>query len=270
MATAQAILTGTATPPPPNLATATYTPLPTNTPPLYWLDEVTPWSISPTPSRTPAPPIPKALRGKILFLSDRQSAAGEDPKVFALDPATGRVALVTGSWPHALASIRDRYSPDGKYMTGVRDWTVDVEKIVDEAVTVDQMPGYQVYVIQLSDGFTWGLTFSRTSYDPAWSPRGDLIAFVSQEEEGKQPDHNASGGDEIYVITPQGKEKRRLTFNTWEWDKHPTFSPDGSKIVYYSNQETGRKQLWIVNTDGSGRRVLLHSPYNDWDPVWVK
>jgi TolB protein len=80
----------------------------------------------------------------------------------------------------------------------------------------------------------------------------------------------ANGADEIFVVNPQGKEKKRLTFNTWEWDKHPTFSPDGSQIVFYSNRGSGRRQLWVMNADGSNQRVLLPSAYNDWDPVWIK
>jgi len=72
------------------------------------------------------------------------------------------------------------------------------------------------------------------------------------------------------VVTPQGKNQRRLTENSWEWDKHPSFSRDGSRIVFWSNRLTGTRQLWIMNVDGSQPRRLLDSPYNDWDPVWIK
>jgi TolB protein len=103
-------------------------------------------------------------------------------------------------------------------------------------------------------------TMDRFSYDPAWSPGGEWIAFVSTE----------GGNDEIFLIRPDGSDLRRLTTNTWEWDKHPTWSPDGSQIVFWSNRESGRRQLWIMNADGSNPRELLESPYNDWDPIWVK
>jgi len=106
---------------------------------------------------------------------------------------------------------------------------------------------------QLTTGANW-------SYDPVWSPQGDRIAYVSTEP----------GNDEIFVINVNGGEPRRLTSNTWEWDKHPTWSPDGNQIVFYSNRGTGRRQLWIMNADGSGQRMLMESPANDWDPIWVK
>ena len=79
-----------------------------------------------------------------------------------------------------------------------------------------------------------------------------------------------TGNDEIFLIGLDGVNVQRLTNNTWEWDKHPSWSPDGSQIVFWSNRETGRRQLWIMNADGSKQRPLLDSPYNDWDPIWVK
>ncbi len=103
-------------------------------------------------------------------------------------------------------------------------------------------------------------TLKGASYDPAWSPTGEWIAFVSTD----------SGGDEIYRVNPDGSVTQRLTFNTWEWDKHPSWSPDGSRIVFYSNRDSGRRQLWMMNNDGSGQVNLSNNEYNDWDPVWVR
>jgi TolB protein len=102
--------------------------------------------------------------------------------------------------------------------------------------------------------------FGRDSYDPAWSPTGEWIAFVSSNP----------GNDEIYRITPDGSVVERLTNNNWEWDKHPTWSPDGSQIVFFSNRDVGRPQLWIMNANGSGQRNLLSSDDEDLYPVWTR
>ncbi len=242
LATANVLLTGTPTPTPPNLATATFTPRPTSTPVYIWLDELV-GTPTPTLSPTPTPPpIPASLRGKILFLSDRSGKTA----VYMLDPASGRVAVLTAPWPYDLARRQESLSPDGQSWAYVKNDGRNVP---------------QVYIHSEYYGGDWQVTFTTDmSYDPVWSPLGDTLAFVSTE----------GGNDDIYTIGTDGKNQKRMTFNQWEWDKHPSFSPDGSQIVFWSNRLTGHKQLWIMNADGSGQRLLLESPYNDWDPVWVK
>ena len=98
------------------------------------------------------------------------------------------------------------------------------------------------------------------AYDPAWAPNADVIAFVSTEP----------GNDETYTINVDGSGLQRLTSNAWEWDKHPSWSPGGTQIVFYSNRHTGRPQIWIMNADGSGQRNISDNEYSEWDPVWIK
>jgi len=199
-------------------------------------------TVAPTPT---TPPIPAVLKGKILFLSDRLGG----PSVYMLDPDTGRVALLTARWPYDVALQKESVSPDGLARAYVQN---------------DGHGVPQVYVSSSYYGSSWQVTFaSRMSYDPVWSPDGGQLALVSAEP----------GNDEIYVVDVDGKNLRRLTVNQWEWDKHPSWSPKGAgpaRIVYWSNEGSGRRQLWIMSADGTGRRTLLDSPYNDWDPVWVK
>lgn len=240
-ATAVALTTGTFTPTPSNLVTATFTPYPTPLPLLIYLDQPTP-----TPVATPTPStVPQELVGKILFFSDRDSRT----QLYALDPSTGQLAYVTQEWPYHVARMAETRSPDGRFALVVQN------RLEDRTQTP------QVFLYDEQYNALIGLTATTGgSYDPVWSPRGDRIAFVSQE-----PDN-----DEIYTINPDGSDLQRLTVNHWEWDKHPSWSPDGAQIVFWSNRETGRRQLWVMNSDGSQQRRLLESPYNDWDPVWVK
>jgi hypothetical protein len=235
LATAAALTTGTWTPLPRNAVTATPQPL------LLFLDEMPP---TPGPSPTPFG-IPPELSGKILFLSDRSGMTS----VYAFDPATGRIALVSQPWVYDMARAAEPRSPDGQFAVVVQN------RLERDA----QVP--QLYIYSFQYGDTRELTRTTgASYDPAWSPRGDRVAFVSLEP----------GNEEIYVINVDGSNLQRLTQNTWEWDKHPSWSPDGSQIVFWSNRGSGRRQLWVMNADGSGQRTLFDSPFNDWDPVWVK
>jgi hypothetical protein len=254
-ATAVAVTTGTFTPIPRDAVTPTSQPRAT---PLPLLVPVTPQP-TPTPTSTPPSAIPQALFGKILFYSDRTGSTSS-PQLYALDPATGQLSWVTQDWPYALAQARDRRSPDGHY-------AADVQTVTDVTGTNPQTGAPSatkstavIFVRDLQYQTSHELTtHDRFSYDPAWSPAGDQIVFVSRDS-----------SDEIYAMNADGSNPRRLTNNTWEWDKHPSWSPDGKQIVFWSNRGTGRRQLWIMNADGSNQRPLLASSDNDWDPIWVK
>jgi hypothetical protein len=244
-ATAVALTTGTFTPMPPNMVIATNTPLATATPTTPLISSLADMTPTPTPTATRPPPdvLPAQLRGQILFLSDRNDGRTQ---VFALNPNTGELSMLNERWPYDLAKSKETLSPNGQFTAIVQEDHARVPqvKLLDHQYNV---------IVDLTRTNGW-------SFDPAWSPQGDRIVFVSQEP----------GNDEIYTIAPDGTDMQRLTHNGWEWDKHPSWSPDGSQIVFWSNRETGRNQLWIMDRDGGSQRRLHDSPANDWDPVWVK
>jgi TolB protein len=85
--------------------------------------------------------------------------------------------------------------------------------------------------------------------DPAWSPDGRKIAFVSDR----------TGNSEVYVMNADGTGQRNLTRNP-AFDADPTWSPDARKIAFASNRD-GKYGVYVMNADGSGqRRVAQHSP----------
>ena len=76
-------------------------------------------------------------------------------------------------------------------------------------------------------------------------------------------------GADIFTYNLKTKEKRNLTNtggDTWGEDYQPSFSPDGRQIAYtYSGSPEDRTDppfrydLWIMNSDGSGKRKLAIS-----------
>ena len=199
-----------------------------------------------TPSATPIPiPTPQELIGKIAFLSDRDG--GE--QVFIMDPDGGNQTRLADRSVYETALERDAYSADQRYQAFVK------KPLGGRRAPTIFFYDYEYQVEQTVTAMGSGIT-----YAPAWSPVSDEIAFVA----------TVTGNDEIWVINRDGTGERQLTYNDWEWDKHPSWSPDSSQIVFWSNRVTGRKQIWFMNADGSDQRNLSGNPYNDWDPVWIK
>jgi Tol biopolymer transport system component len=83
------------------------------------------------------------------------------------------------------------------------------------------------------------------------------------------PGGNLTGHSDVYTINPDGTARRQLTHvSATQAAGAPDWSPDGTKIVYESNQ-TGDYRIWVMNADGSGQRQLTNDPgFADLEPAW--
>jgi Tol biopolymer transport system component len=73
--------------------------------------------------------------------------------------------------------------------------------------------------------------------------RNGKIAFVS-------------AGD-VWVVDPDGNGLTNLTHSPAR-EAYPTWSPEGTRIVFSSNRG-GRRELWIMDVTGEGPRRLTHN-----------
>src|SRR5262249_32929336 len=74
------------------------------------------------------------------------------------------------------------------------------------------------------------------------SPKGERALFAAR-------------GD-IFTLPIEHGYARNLTHSSNAHDRAPTWSPDGSKIAYISDQ-TGEEEIWIAAEDGSSKPVQL-------------
>ena len=94
-------------------------------------------------------------------------------------------------------------------------------------------------------------TDTASANDPAFSPDGSRIAFVSQRD----------GNAEIYVMNADGTGVTRVT-NDPQGDGRPAFSADGQSIVFHSSRTAGKQQIWSVNVDGTGLTQITKDSVN--------
>ena len=106
---------------------------------------------------------------------------------------------------------------------------------------------------------------SGPTFDPAWSPDGQMIAFVGRV--GLTAGPVTGLGEPIYVVRADGSGLRNLTPKPVGTYAAPTWSPDGRKLAFVSDRE-GNSDVYVMNADGSGQRSLTRNPAYDADPAW--
>ncbi|MFQ5743430.1 MAG: TolB family protein [Acidobacteriota bacterium] len=105
---------------------------------------------------------------------------------------------------------------------------------------------------------------------PAWSPKGDKIAYWSGD---------ARGFGQVWVMRSDGTHPRQLTHSV-----KSEYTPDGSsanapawlfskRIACWSGIEHRYGQIWTMNADGSDQRVLVSDVKvipmrTSWQPVF--
>jgi TolB protein len=123
----------------------------------------------------------------------------------------------------------------------------------------------EMFLLDVTTGRVRPLTADHAwTTDPAWSPDGTRIAYVSTKD----------GQTDIYVMGLADGEITRLTHDGG-WNGNPTWSPDGSWIMFDSARDgvnpsphNNFRNLFLVRPDGTDLRRLTHLPRYNGSPSW--
>jgi len=165
-------------------------------------------------------------------------------------------------------------------------WSPDGAKVA-LASDRDQAGFSSIYVMNTNGSNQTRLTFSGSGFrdeQPSWSPNGARLAFVSTRDSAletwQETDDDGNVitksklrvNKEVYVMNANGSNPLRLT-NTFENDDSPSWSGDGTKIVFRSDRERDccdpNAQVWMMNPDGNGQVNISGNGFGDYSASWT-
>jgi len=154
-------------------------------------------------------------------------------------PAEGGDARQLTRGPHD--DTHPTWSPDGRELAFARDGKLWVLRVA----------GARIHQLTKELG--------GDARDPAWAPSGKLIAY----------DYRRAGysSREIWVVRPDGSGAREVTHLDHS-SSQPSWSPDGTRIAFASDERRNHSEIYTIKLDGSGLHIETATAIDTIDPAW--
>jgi len=237
----------------------------------------------------------------IAFLSDRDDGAEKDDatvQVWLMDRAGGEARRLTDFkgavsdivWSpdsKKLALIVEDAKPDGPKQKKADDDSDSAKSkpiVIDRFYFKEDITGYlgkerqHLYVFDLASRKAERIVPGAfDEYEPAWSPDGKSIAFVSKRA---RADFDRDENWDLYVVAAKANSQPRAltTFpgpdNEPDWASYPAWSPDGKTIAYIQGGplkliEYAVHHLAVVPASGGAPQILTAAlDRNVMEPTW--
>jgi hypothetical protein len=152
------------------------------------------------------------------------------------------------------------------------DWSPDDKQLVFSAKAGAE---HQIHIVDIkSEKIVQSIeTGLESIYNSSWSPNGEEIAFMGVFH----------GQADIYIYNLKDQEMRPVTNDMFS-NVEPSWSPDGSKIIFASDRndflydvpdnftpeqlDMQDYDIFEINTDGTGLRKIVDTEFVDRSPIY--
>jgi Tol biopolymer transport system component len=153
-------------------------------------------------------------------------------------------------------------SPDGKYFVVQHSEDPKLVTLPDGTKTMDfkETSNWDIIRYNADGSGRLQLTDDPVSEDqPTWSPDGKTIVY--RKVNGKSFD--------LYLMDADGNNKRELLIDPAHDEKTPAFSRDGKKVVFFSNRDGIRWNLYSIDLATRKVERLTHDEVEDKHPQYT-
>lgn len=161
------------------------------------------------------------------------------------------------------------FNPDGKnkkciagpFINAYFSWSPDSRSIVYSKKRKGRNSAYldDLFIIDVETKKERALTYSHRATDPHWSPDGNQIIYCVYQG----PLSNLA----LYDLKT-GASHILTSFDNWTEVFTPQWSPAGAQIAFSLFDAAGKRDVAIINADGTGFRRLTDDFIDDRYPTW--
>lgn len=148
------------------------------------------------------------------------------------------------------------------------DWSPDGERIVYTSTLGSKYEQLWVMDIGGTNNFQLTSDTSLGSFEPAWSPDGRSIAFVSSRDGLPNASNPVDWNEEIYVMTADGAQTRRVTMIAGNDHWPPAWSPDSQQLLFTADGAAQNPEIVAVDLSTLETTNLTTSGAHDLFPAW--